>query len=568
VQNSGTLGGMPLESILETIQKDRATGTLRLHGSEAEATLFFLFGHLFHATDDHRQGEPVVYDALGWQEGDFTFDSKAKLPAEETIKISTAELLANRAAGSSAAPPPETTKEEEEAKVAASELLAEADKTGVVPPAEQQTPASEKGTEPVAETVAAPTEAPVAPPVVPAAAPAPAAVAAATPSGESHKRRRTDKRPGTRPPETMQLYPVPPGDMIYESLTAAFVDFPKLLRSLSKDEHSGYVRLTGESSKAVLLFSSGAVVEAIYDGRGQVRTGVEAFQLFGKDIDNSEGSLDVIRLTPEMVTAIYQLLTATSLYDKLTSRFVKVDALLEHLSEEKMSGAVILRIPGQTGVVLYREGAILGGYTDSDPAIDSDLSKVLALCNDDTTIIEVRGGVVPDHLPVLEPGPSGLPTVPSGSSHPDEAPPSAVPVASLEPAPVTAAEPSPVAESAIAAEPGPEVVSSLAPGASAVPAYAAASPISPSGLNGAESDGNEKAEVDWATLISAMAGRADAVLGTRSKKVKELLYAAGHNRDDVNGTIERISELSIMFVDPSKLTALAADMRQIAASAG
>ena len=123
-----------------------------------------------------------------------------------------------------------------------------------------------------------------------------------------------------------------------------------------------------------------------------------------------------------------------------------------------------------------------------------------------------------------------------------------------------------MAESATAAEPEPEVTSP--PGVSAVPAYAAASPISPSGLNGAESDGNEQAEADWATLISAMAGRADAVLGTRSKKVKELLYAAGHNRDDVNGTIERISELSIMFVDPSKLTALAADMRQIAASAG
>ena len=105
-----------------------------------------------------------------------------------------------------------------------------------------------------------------------------------------------------------------------------------------------------------------------------------------------------------------------------------------------------------------------------------------------------------------------------------------------------------------------------APVVSSVPAYAAASPISPSGLNG-DTAGDGTGEVDWATVISAMAGRADAVLGTRSKKVKELLYAAGHNREDVDGTIERISELSIMFVDPSKLTALAADMRQIAAAA-
>jgi hypothetical protein len=372
----------------------------------------------------------------------------------------------------------------------------------------------------------------------------------------------------------MELYPVPPGDMIYESLTAAFVDFPKLLRSLSKDQHSGYVRLSGEGFKSVLLFSTGAVVEAIYDGHGRVHTGVEAFHLFGTDIDNSEGSLDVIRLTPEMVTAIFQLLTAPGLYDKLKARFVKVDQLLEHLSEEGTSGAVIMRLDHQTGVVLYRNGTILGCYTDSDPSIDSDLGKVLAICNDDTTAIEVRGGPLPEYLPVLQPGDSGQTTVPSGSSPPVEVPAPA-------PNPVVAPAPEPVQVPVVAAEPAatPEVVAAVEhlepePAAPqefelvpAVPAYAAAGPISPSGPNGAESGGSETAAVDWATIISAMAGRADAVLGTRSKKVKELLYAAGHNREDVDGTIERISELSIMFVDPSKLTALAADMRQIAASA-
>jgi hypothetical protein len=579
VQNSGTLGATPLENILETIQKDRATGTLRLHGPEGDATLFFLFGHLFHATDAERQGEPVVYDALGWQEGDFTFDSKAKLPAEETIKISTAELLANRAAGSTAAPPPQATDEEAAAKAAATEVLAEAEKVGIGSPEAAPAPAAEPEpvAAPVAEAAMAPEAAP-APDAAPApeaaaeakAVPAPVAVAAS--QGDTPKRRRTDKRPGTRPPETMELYPVPPGDMIYESLTAAFVDFPKLLRSLSKDQHSGYVRLTGEGFKAVLLFSTGAVVEAIYDGRGQVRTGVDAFHLFGTDIDNSEGSLDVIRLTPEMVTAIYQLLTAPGLYDKLKARFVKVDQLLEHLSEEGTSGAVIMRLERQTGVVLYRNGTILGCYTDSDPTIDSDLNKVLAICSDDTTAIEVRGGPLPDALPVLQPGDSGQTTVPSGSSSTVEAAartPHLVEAPAAEPAlpPVVAAEPVVLPPFEAADQPAPEAaVSSELVGVPPVPAYAAASPTSPSDLNGAES-GGDTADVDWATIISAMAGRADAVLGTRSKKVKELLYAAGHNRQDVDGTIERISELSIMFVDPSKLTALAADMRQIAASA-
>ncbi|MFY9615350.1 MAG: DUF4388 domain-containing protein, partial [Candidatus Dormiibacterota bacterium] len=96
MQNSGNLAELPLEGILETVQRDRATGTLHLTADQGQATLFFLFGHLFHAIDGEREGEPVVYEALNWREGEFTFDSKAKLPAEETIKVSTSELLANR----------------------------------------------------------------------------------------------------------------------------------------------------------------------------------------------------------------------------------------------------------------------------------------------------------------------------------------------------------------------------------------------------------------------------------------------------------------------------------------
>jgi len=87
---------------MDSVQKDRATGTLHLRSSDGEATLYFLFGHLFHATDaSAEQGEPVVHRALGWSTGDFTFDAKAKLPAEETIKVSTTELLANRPSGGS-----------------------------------------------------------------------------------------------------------------------------------------------------------------------------------------------------------------------------------------------------------------------------------------------------------------------------------------------------------------------------------------------------------------------------------------------------------------------------------
>ena len=508
MQSSGTLAELSLEGILDAVQKDRVTGTLHIRSGDGEATLYFLFGHLFHATDaTAEQGEPVVHRALGWSTGDFTFDAKAKLPAEETIKVSTAELLANRTdAGSSNGAQAPTDDDAGEAE--AEEQVAE------------EGPAADSaGGEPA--------------PVAAAADPEPTAAPAE--DDNAPKRRRTDQRPGTRAPETMVLYPVPMGSPLHEGLTAGFVDFPKLLRSLAKDEHSGYVRLSGEGFLGVLLFSSGAVVEAIFDAGGKVSTGSAAFAMFGERIDNGEGGLDVIQLSPEMVTGIYQLLTAPSIYENLMARFIKADALLEYLAEQGTSGAVIVRgTDGATGIVLYREGQLLGAYTNDSRESTSDARKVVALCEEPTAEIEVRGGKVPDTLPVMEAAADGKRTeVPSRSRGGARA-------AAAEP--VEAVEEEEAAPELESAEAEVEEPTGEAPAASG--------------------DGN------WAEAINEMAGRADAILGTRSKKVKELLFASDSNRADVDATIEKVAELSIMFVDPSKLSSLADEFRQIAARQG
>jgi hypothetical protein len=537
LQDSGTLAELSLEGIFDTVQTDRATGTLHIRSGDGEATLYFLFGHLFHAVDaGEQQGEPVVHKVLDWNDGDFTFDKKAKLPAEETIKVSTSELLANRAAGgasSNGSQPAAGT-----AEPAATETVEET-------PAITEEPATEVSAaahRASAEAEPARAEAAWS---QPESAPQPAGEAA-TALAEEPKRRRTDQLPGTRPPETMVLYPLPLGKTLHEGLTAGFVDFPKLLRSLAKDQHSGYVRLGGDNFTGVLLFSAGAVVEALYDGEGQVSTGSAAFHAFGERIDDGDGGLDVIQLTPEMVTGIYQLLTANSLYDKLLARFIKADALLEHLGEEGTSGAVIVRHDSNTGVVLFREGKVLGAYTDSSREVEGSAQKVVALCQEPRAQIEVRGGPVPATLPVMEPDTQGgIKEVPSGSVAPAAAP-EQVPAPQPEPEPEVAR-----AEAETAEEPG---------------AVTEASSNAEASSDAEDEKGEDK--VDWAGAINQMAGRADAVLGTRSKKVKELIYGADHNRESIDGAIEKVSELSIMFVDPSKLSSLAAEFRQIAQQTG
>src|SRR5919201_597049 len=76
------------------MQAQRATGTLQIRNGGEAFSLFFLFGHLFHAFGDGSQGEEAVFAPLTWRQGEYSFDPKSKLPTEETITAQTADILA------------------------------------------------------------------------------------------------------------------------------------------------------------------------------------------------------------------------------------------------------------------------------------------------------------------------------------------------------------------------------------------------------------------------------------------------------------------------------------------
>ena len=61
----GSLGDVPPFVLLEAMREGRATGrvTLRSDG-QPPISLYYLFGHLFHAVSGVEEGEQVVLDAL------------------------------------------------------------------------------------------------------------------------------------------------------------------------------------------------------------------------------------------------------------------------------------------------------------------------------------------------------------------------------------------------------------------------------------------------------------------------------------------------------------------------
>lgn len=478
VDYKGSLDSTPLLSLLQSMQAQRATGTLQVRNGGEAFSLFFLFGHLFHAYGNGSQGEEAVFEPLAWRQGDYTFDPKSKLPTEETITAPTADILA------------------------------EAKRRGVPG-------ASDNG------SVATARPAPAAP-----TAPAPQTSERPVVSQQQQQQPAAQAQPAPDegPPAT-ELYPLPVGKLVYESLKTAFVDFPKLLRSLSADHLTGYLRLTGAASRGMILFYQGSLIESFYDGGAVVSTGRTAFSLFKNDVDRGEGSMDVIELSAEVVTAIYQLLTAPTILQGLLARFVDVRALLGYLQEEKIHGSLLVRAPDEMGIVLLRDGALLGAFTRGQPQLVQDPEIVTRLCADPKTRIEVKAVAdleEPESVS-LEEMLAMTPSVPATTYRPAPAQPAAAPA------------PAPSAPRAQNYQPAP------------APAPAE----------------NNEPDIDWPALMSQLNQMADAALQNRSKKVKEMLASTEHNADGLDRTIDRISQTSIMFVDPARLTNLANEMRQL-----
>jgi hypothetical protein len=479
LDNRGTLNQTPLLTLLQSKQAQRATGTLQVRNGGEAYSLFFLFGHLFHAYGNGSQGEEAVFTPLAWRQGDYSFDPKSKLPTEETITAPTADILA------------------------------EAKRRGV--------PGADNGPAPAREAQA--------PPQAAAPAPPPPQVSE-RPVVSQSVAAQPPPSPEEGPPAT-ELYPLPVGKLVYESLKTAFVDFPKLLRSLSSDRLTGYLRLTGLASRGMILFYQGSLIESFYDGGAVVSTGRTAFSLFKNDVDRGEGSMDVIELTAEVVTAIYQLLTAPTILSGLLARFVDIRALLQYLQEEKIHGSLLVRAPEEMGIVLLRDGQLLGAFTRGQPQLVQDPEIVTRLCADSKTRIEVKA-VADLEEPASVSLEEMLAMTPSVAS------------TVYRPAPPPAQSGGPAAQPAAPQRPSYQPT----PQPAAPPAAG-------------------EPDIDWASLMGQLNQMADNALQNRSKKVKEMLASTDHSVDSLDRTIDRISQTSIMFVDPARLTNLANEMRQL-----
>ena len=548
MQTRGSLAETNVKSLLEAAQAERATGTLTLRqNSSGATTLYFLFGHLFHAVGEGAAGDDAVVTALSWSEGEFDFDAKAKLPADETVHSSISELIERSSVNGSARQPasvPATPPKRRSQPAAAP-----------APPPAPEAPAQEEAWVPPTQAASAPASPDVAgpaaapPPDGPASQPAQQAGARAqmTPAGW---RRFFKQRP--KPRHGRESVPVPAGQTMYESLKTSFVDFPRLITTLEREGHTGYVRLLTENANGLIYFREGTVLECVYDAGDDPtpELGKVALIHFNEEVNRGLGVLDVVGLTPELVDGLFELTVAHPVYTELYASWVDVPALLRFLEERRLSGTVTVRGTTGTGVIILKEGKLAGAYTSESREVAERADAVLALCRDPGAMIEVKARIEARHEPLDV-----------ADIVANRRPAYGVPGAAMAASP--AAAPTPTATASAGSR--PQAPMYAAPVAAA-PAYAM-----PSGGPQAQSVATVYAPpsqppatavaAEWEAVVGDLQQVTEEQLGNRARKVKDLLGAAERSRPGIQSAIDQIPTISILFVDASRLEGLATDLK-------
>lgn len=89
---TGNLSGLAAADLIQLNCVDQKVARLQIQHTDQMAELYFMGGQIVHAVLGDQKGEDVVYQVLGWNEGEFVLENDISSP-ETTIKRSWPSLL-------------------------------------------------------------------------------------------------------------------------------------------------------------------------------------------------------------------------------------------------------------------------------------------------------------------------------------------------------------------------------------------------------------------------------------------------------------------------------------------
>src|SRR5579859_6461677 len=183
---------------------------------------------------------------------------------------------------------------------------------------------------------------------------------------------------------------VPTGAPLYESLSARFIAYDRLVTTLGRGGYSGYVRVLGPGVNGILLFRNGKMIDCLWRGRDQLRKNEEAEMSARSLLDSGEAVVDVVDLQAELVDSLHHLASGATTYPEMFASWVNLDGLLAFLKERSFSGTISVKAKDGGGVLMLRAGELDGAFTTHSRELSTEETDVLALAADPEARIEVR----------------------------------------------------------------------------------------------------------------------------------------------------------------------------------
>ncbi len=180
------------------------------------------------------------------------------------------------------------------------------------------------------------------------------------------------------------------GPTMYTGPTS-FIDVTRLLRTVSDDGLTAYVRVHGPDYGALVLLVAGRIVAARYDDNsvGAVSDLPRALRCLDRRGSVGDGRVTVVGLDTDRAEAATEMLAGSTLVSGLLGRFADLDGLIDYLGEVAADATLVVHCAAGTAVVLFAGGRVRCTFLGGRAVLGRVPIAVRALAGDASARIEV-----------------------------------------------------------------------------------------------------------------------------------------------------------------------------------
>jgi hypothetical protein len=157
------------------------------------------------------------------------------------------------------------------------------------------------------------------------------------------------------------MYIIPKGKAVLTNLNSYYLKIKNLVEHFQGELGSGGVFFTSATGKGVLFFDEFEIVNAYIQNKEHELSGPEAIQFLLDPPVQYNFNVSIYAIEPENVYFWTQIPAAHLRYDNLSSEFTDIDALINKMVAERLTGYLDVAMGGsERGLLFFQNGQVVG----------------------------------------------------------------------------------------------------------------------------------------------------------------------------------------------------------------